>query len=314
MRPSLLLIIKNKGIMKMKKPVGIILASALLSLHGCSTSSVKQENIQPPGALSKATTMVARVNGQPITEAAIKNLTIETAMYNRRLQVPREKLIKELIDRELLYQEALAQDFDKTPAVADQITVASRAIVSKAYMRTLVNKTNVSRKEVQAEYQRRKDNTDLRQFRISHILVEKEKEATQLIAQLTKGKDFQALAKQFSKDSTSIKGGVLGWRGAKQMEPEISIAVKQLKVGGFTAKPVKTTYGWHIVLLDEVREQEAPAFDKQAHSLESILKRKKLKEYIQNLEAKSSIEFFKQKPAPIQPKKAMTTDHTGHQH
>ncbi len=276
----------------MKKKVGIILTSALLSLHGCSSNSVKPQAMDVGSAMNKSTGLVAKVNGEPITEAAIKNLEIETAMYNRRLQVPRDKLIKELVDRELLYQEAITQGFDKKLAVADQIKVASRSIVSKSYMRTLVNKFNVSRKEVQAEYQRRVDGIDFREFHISHILLEDEKEAQQIIKQLTQEKDFQELAKKHSKDVTSKVGGVLGWRGAKQMEPEMATAVNQLKAGEFTKKPVKTRYGWHIVLVNEVRQLDPPSFDKQEHSLSSVLKRQKLKQYIDTLKAKSSIEFF----------------------
>ncbi len=298
----------------MNKTVGIILTSALLSLHGCSSNSVKPQSMDTDSTMNKATGLIAKVNGEPITEAAIKNLEIETAMYNRRLQVPRDKLIEELVDRELLYQEAIAQGFDKKPAVADQIKVASRSIVSKSYMRTLVNKLNVTRAEVQAEYQRRIDSTNFTEFRISHILVDNEKEAQQIIKQLTQGEDFQELAKKRSKDVTSKVGGVLGWRGAKQMEPEMAIAVNQLKAGDFTKTPVKTRYGWHIVLVDEVRQLDPPSFDKQEHSLTSVLKRQKLKQYIENLKAKSDIKFFKQATAPVQPKKVMATDHSGHQH
>jgi len=307
MRPSLLLNLLKQGTIAMRKIASIFLVGAALGLHGCSSNTVKQEKILPEVGLNKTSEVVARVNGQPITEAAIKNLEIETAMYNRRLQVPRERLVEELIDRELLYQEAVEQGYDKAPAVADQIKVASRAIVSKAYMRTLVGKTSVSRKEVQAEYERRKKNTDLRQFRISHILATTEEQAIQLIGQLDKGENFQELARQFSKDSTSVKGGVLGWRGSNQMAPEMTIAVKQLKQNEYTKKPVKTSYGWHIVLLDEIRQQEAPNFDKQKDSLSSILKRKKLKQYIEAMKSKNTIEILEQAK-----KKVAVNPHAGH--
>jgi len=287
----------------MKKTVGIILTSSLLGLQGCSSTAVKPQTMDNDSVMNSSTELVAKVNGEPITEAAIKHLTIETAMYNRRLQVPRKQLIEELVDRELLYQEAIDKGFEKKPAVADQIKVASRSIVSKAYMRSLVNQIHVSRDEIKAEFQKRIKNHDLREFRISHILVDNEKQAQQVIAQLDQGRDFQQLAKTLSKDVTGKVGGVLGWRGAKQMEPEIAAAVTQLKTGEYTKKAVKTRYGWHIVRVDEVRELAPPSLDKQEHSLKSIIKRHKLKQYIENLKAKSNIKLFKQATDPVQPKK-----------
>ena len=276
-----------------KKSLYIIVTCAGATLLGCSSLSNKQAALPVNDNLAKSSQVIARINSQPITEAAIKNLQVETAMYNRRIQVPKEKLLEELIDRELLFQEAKSQGFDKVPAVADQINVAERAIVSKAYMRTILDNTQVSREEIQQEYQQRKNSTDLRQFQISHILLRDEENAKRYIKQLQQGASFQTLAKKFSKDSSAKNGGMLGWRGAKQMTKEVAAAVKQLKPGEFTKQPIKTSYGWQIVLLNNVREQKAPSLAQLEHSLKSIIKRKKLKKYLGDLKHNNTIDIIK---------------------
>lgn len=272
----------------MRKPAYFILLGVAASLQACSAAKVKPQ-LAADDALNQTTGVVAEVNGQPITDAAVKNLKVESAMYNRRIQVPRDKLIDELVDRELLYQEALSQGFDKLPAVAEQIKVAERTIVSKAYMRALLNQTRVTREEIRAEYDKRKAEADFRQFRLRHILVSNQEQARQALERLQKGDAFDAVAREMSKDHSGANGGELGWRGSKQLAPEIATAVKTLKPGEYTRQPVQSSYGWHIVQLEEVREQQPPSFEQVEHSLASLLKRKKLKAYLNSLKQKSKV-------------------------
>ncbi len=97
------------------------------------------------------------------------------------------------------------------------------------------------------------------------------------------------LAKELSKDHSGAKGSELGWRGSKQMAPEIAAAVKTLKPGEYTKQPIQSSYGWYIVQLEEVREQQSPCFEQVEHSLASLLKRKKLKARLDSLKQKGKV-------------------------
>ena len=108
----------------------------------------------------------------------------------------------------------------------------------------------------------------------SHILItaeyntEDEKEAAEaealkkakdVIAQLDAGADFATLAKQYSKDGSASNGGELGRFGHGEMTPEFEKAAYKLEVGKYTKEPVKTQYGYHIIL--KTKQYEKPEFE-----------------------------------------------------
>ena len=90
-----------------------------------------------------------------------------------------------------------------------------------------------------------------------HILVPTEAEAKDIIAQLKKGADFAALAKQKSKDPGAAQGGDLGFFKKTDMVPEFADAAFALKPGQFSQTPVHTQFGWHVIKVDE-RKRDAP--------------------------------------------------------
>jgi peptidyl-prolyl cis-trans isomerase C len=97
-----------------------------------------------------------------------------------------------------------------------------------------------------------------------HILVPSEAQAKKIIADLNGGADFIALAKANSTDPAAASGGDLGFFKAGDMLPEFSVAAFALKPGEFTQTPVQTRYGWHVIKLEERRNQPAPTYE-QAH-------------------------------------------------
>lgn len=80
----------------------------------------------------------------------------------------------------------------------------------------------------------------------SHILVEKEHEAQDLLKKLQEGKSFEDLAKQFSKCPSGKGGGTLGRFGKGQMVEPFEKAAFALNVGDVSA-PVKTQFGYHLI-------------------------------------------------------------------
>ena len=91
------------------------------------------------------------------------------------------------------------------------------------------------------------------QYKARHILVNTEAEAKQIIEQLNQGGDFAALAKKHSTGPSGPRGGDLGWFAASGMGEPFADEGRALKVGAFSQKPVKTQFGWHVVLVEEIR-------------------------------------------------------------
>lgn len=91
------------------------------------------------------------------------------------------------------------------------------------------------------------------EYRARHILVNSRAQAEQIILQLHQGADFASLAKQYSIGPSGPKGGDLGWFAASRMVKPFAQEVRTLKVGAFSATPVQTQFGWHVVLVEEMR-------------------------------------------------------------
>ncbi|HHH13014.1 MAG TPA: hypothetical protein ENJ98_02150 [Thiolapillus brandeum] len=115
---------------------------------------------------------------------------------------------------------------------------------------------------------------------------------------LDKGKgDFAELAKARSLDASKENGGELGWIGRHQVVQPFGDAMVKLGKGQYTKEPVKSQFGWHVILVDDVRKQEAPPLEEVKAQLTTELRQKKLAEYITGLRKKAKIEVPGKKTA-----------------
>jgi peptidyl-prolyl cis-trans isomerase C len=127
------------------------------------------------------------------------------------------------------------------------------------------------------------------EFSTSHILVGTEKEAKAIVAQLAEGADFAELAKEKSTGPSGPGGGSLGWAGKGSFVPEFEAAMIGLEVGAVSA-PVKTQFGWHVIKLNETRNQPAPKLDVVRDEIEDGLRAEALDKRISELEAAGNVE------------------------
>jgi peptidyl-prolyl cis-trans isomerase C len=164
-----------------------------------------------------------------------------------------------------------------------------RAFLAAMYMDD-VAMAELTQEELQAEYDAVYGAAEpVTEYNAAHILVETEEEAQALIAQLAEGADFAELAAENSIGPSGPNGGALGWFTAGMMVPEFEEAVFALEPGEVSA-PVQTQFGWHVVLLNETREQAAPALEDVAAELEEGLRRARVDARLQELTAQAEIE------------------------
>jgi peptidyl-prolyl cis-trans isomerase C len=138
-----------------------------------------------------------------------------------------------------------------------------------------------------------------------HILVKTEDEAKAVIADLKKGGDFAAIAKDKSNDpGTKATGGDLGWFVKEDMVPEFSDAAFKLQKGQYTETPVKTQFGYHVIMLLDRRTAPAPSLDEARPQVLALLQRELLDQKVKELRAGAKIEVFNidgSKPAAASP-------------
>jgi peptidyl-prolyl cis-trans isomerase C len=275
--------------MKQRSLIAAAVASALL-LAGCNENAGGKRQAASSSKPTPENT-VAMVNGQPISKAAVQALTAEIEQRRGGQGIPEEKIIDELVSRELLKQEAEKQDLAKDPAYAARIENSQRMLLSQMAAETYVKNVAVSDEDVKKEYDQRVGEMKLTEYKARHILVDTEDSAKDILKKLQKGEKFEALAKKLSKDPGSKEtGGDLGWFNPQQMVPPFASAVASLKNGETTQAPVKTDFGWHIIKREDSRDQAPPPFDEVKEQIRNMLQTQKLQQHIADLKNTAKIE------------------------
>lgn len=230
------------------------------------------------------------INGDTLTDQDV-NAFARAVSASRGQPVSQREIMNTLIDRELLYQEALAKGYDKQPDVRHELENRRRSFLANVTARQILRATPVKEEELHKFYEDRVLSRKLNEYKARHILVKSEGEAKDIIAQLDKGDDFSELAKSKSTDPGSAKnGGDLGWFGPNQMVPEFSQATAALTKGHYTKTPVKSRFGWHVILLDDSRPIPPPKFEDIKQQLQGAVQKEHIASYLSELRKKAKIE------------------------
>ena len=197
----------------------------------------------------------------------------------------------EIINREVLVQEAQKSAVVKSPEVQTQLDMARQEILIGAYIRDWIRRNPVTDADVQKEYERAKTEAGDKEYKARHILVDSEEQAKGLIAQLRKGAKFEELAARNSKDPGSAeRGGDLDWNVPQTYDKLFADALVKLEKGRFTEVPVRTRFGFHIIRLDDVRPVQFPALAEVRGRIQQQLVQTKVEQLIRGLRAKAKIE------------------------
>ena len=260
-------------------------AALLLMLGACNPAKPTAPTAKEPAA--------ATVNGTPITQKMV-DLIAKRGVAAGRPDTPeaRASIIDQLTLQVVLADEAVKKGLDKSPEVAQQIEAIKQSVLANAYVEDFLKTNPVSDAEVTAAYDRIKATITGNEYKARHILVEKESEAKDIIAKLKKDPAvFQKLAKERSMDQSSKdRGGDLGWLDSSHMAQEFSAALGKLEKGGFTQEPVRTDYGYHVILLEDVKPIEAPPLDDVKVQLTQQIQQQNVKKQLETLKAAAKIE------------------------
>jgi len=275
----------------MKKKIIPLLVAGTALIAGCDQKTTESTSAAKP-AIEKSDA-VAVVNGQYIAKSTLAELEKEIAERSHGQTFPKEKLIEELIQRELLVQDAIQKQLDKSAEVIAQLDSAKKTLLTQADVQNFIKANPVTDAEVKAEYDSKVAGENGTEYKARHILVKTEEEAKKLIAELDKGADFAKLANKNSLDAKeSQNGGDLGWFVAGQMVALFSEAVAKLEKGKYTETPVKTQFGWHVILREDSRAQTPPPLESVKEQLMPYLQRKKVQNMVETLRKQAKVEIL----------------------
>lgn len=241
----------------------------------------------------------AVVNGKPIPNSLIDKVI--TNLGQPDSPELRKQIRESLINEALILQEADRLGVSKEKIVKDQLErVRKNIMIAGVVDNYLSQKENApTDAEINAEYDKVKTaSAGTKEYHVRHILLEKEADATSVIAKLKGGAKFEDLAKTLSKEpETAEKGGDLGWVNPEGINPEFAQAILALKNrGDYSLQPIKTQAGWHVIKLDDVRDFVLPPLDKIKGAIEQRIRMnpawrdEKIRAMVKTLRSKAKIQ------------------------
>ena len=247
------------------------------------------------------TKIVATVDGKPIFLSEIIGMAQRLPEQYRKmsLEAVYPSLLTRAIDSKLVTLEGRRAGFSKDPDVKKRLLDVEDQIISEIFLTKTIG-SQVTEEALQKIYSETKSEmASGDQIKARHILLDNEEKALEIIKKLQAGEEFAKLASEYSTGPSAASGGDLGWFGEGQMVPEFSKAAFALNPGDIVTRPVKTQFGWHIILVEDRKVSAPPSFDEAKEQLASTMSQKLLKELIETLRTKAKIVRFQADGTPI---------------
>jgi len=257
--------------------VGVALVIASKTVHSA--------DVTPAPAASK---VLADVNGRKITEEMLQRyVKFRGIPKDAHPEQQRKMMLEELINRELIYLDAVKKGVDKKPEVQADVENQKVNVVAGAMLKEATKDVKFTDQQLKQAYDDYiKKMPEQVEYKARHILLKDEKSAKEVIADLNKGANF---VEETKKKSTEPEGGDLGWFEADQMIKPFADAIAKLKNGEYTKTPVHTDFGWHVILREDSRKAAPPPFESLKEQFRMRLMNKTVEAYIGSLRDKGKI-------------------------
>lgn len=257
--------------------------------------------IQPAFAQDATPRTVATVNGKAITE-------VEMAMLMQ--QLPPEalqggiapiypRMVEQLIGQRLMADRAISDGFDRRPEIALRLEALKTAMLYTLYIQEAAA-ADITDAMVQEEYGRVASSMGGDEINVSHILVDTQEEALEIVGLINNGTPFEDLARERSKDPGSgANGGDLGWARKGMFVGPFEEAAFGLRANTFTDVPVQSRFGWHVIWVKEVRPLSPPTFEQVEGQLREQLVQGRIAALIDAAIADAQIQRFDMNGDPM---------------
>lgn len=250
--------------------------------------------LAPPVATAQeakkaATKADAPAKGKDLYSSAFFDFMLKQRLAQGQPDSPelRAAIRDELNTRELLVREAKKQGLDKTSKA--EMDLSAQTVLVRAYMADYLRAHPVPDDLLRKEYDNIKKQMGDKEYKVRHILVEKEDEAKDIIASLQKGEKFEKLAERSKDTGSKATGGDLDWNAPSNFVKPFADVMVTLQKGKFTTTPVQTQFGWHVIQLDDIREAKIPGFDEVKPQLAQRLQGQIVDKYLRELRAKNGM-------------------------
>jgi len=273
------------------KILRLAVALAIAATPMAVLAQASKDSAKPAAQPTAQPGPVATVNGVAIprarVEAVVKRQMARGQRDNDQL---RTAIREDLINREIIMQEATRGGLAKRGDIQMQMELARQEVIVGAFIDEFVQKNPVTDAEIQKEYDTVKAQSGEREYKARHILVESEDEAKKVLADLKGGAKFEEIAQKVSKDSTKDRGGDLDWNVPDAFDKAFSDAMVKLEKGKTSEAPVRTRFGFHVIRVDDVRTLRFPPLAEVKPRIQQQLVQRKIDGMVRDLRAKAKVE------------------------
>ncbi len=229
--------------------------------------------------------VLATVNGKEITqEVVMKFLNDLGPQVAMQFQSPDgiKKVVDELINQEVLYLDAKENNLQEEDAFKEQLEKLKEGIIKQYAVNRILSSVQVSEEEMKDYFEKNKESFKTPEsITSSHILVDTEEKANEIMEEIKQGMIFEEAAKAYSTCPSSAQGGNLGESNRGKMIPEFEDVAFNMEVGS-VSEPVKTQFGYHIIKLYDKKEEENSSYDKVKDEVKAqVLGQKQQSAYIE---------------------------------
>ena len=237
---------------------------------------------------------VAIVDNHIITAQDVLNATnrLPEKVKEKSLSEIYPKVVNELINQHLIIKQAYKDKLDKQKEIVEILKKNKDQIMAKYWLNNFLT-NNTSEEKILNFYTKYLENfKTFKEFNASHILVQEEDDALQIIEKLKIKSEFSKLAKSYSIGPSKKNGGDLGWFRSGQMVKKFEEAVIKLKKGTITKNPVKTRFGYHIIMLNDIRNSQPKKINDVKQKIVKRIKQNSLSNLEKQLRKNKSIKIL----------------------
>jgi peptidyl-prolyl cis-trans isomerase C len=258
---------------------------------GCAQDSSSPDTAETATTNDSAlgTSTVTAQDGTEIQESLFRYYALNALQKQPENLTPeeREAVLESLVRLDVLADAAEEAGLPRERMIAVELEFQRQQLLARTMVNRYVEENPPTEAELRAEYEANLSALGSTQFKARHILLETEEEAATVIEQLEGGADFVELAEAESEGPTGPDGGDLGWFTADSMVAPFAEAVSDMEVGTYSASPVQTQFGWHVILLEDRRADQPPGLDAVRQEISNRVNQQKLESYIQSLRGTS---------------------------
>ena len=231
------------------------------------------------------------VNGKAIPKSRLDFLVKQrTAQGQPDNEQVRKALLENLINQEVLAQEAERKGLAKSSDIQIQVELSRQTALARAVIDDHLKAHPISDSAIKAQYETVKSQRGEREYRARHILVDTEAAAKDITEKLKKGEKFEELAKQSKDPGSKDRGGDLDWAAPGNYVKPFADALVKLEKGKTTDAPIQTQFGWHVIRLDDVRSAQFPPYEQVKQQIQNAMQEQEVQKLIGDLRAKAKIE------------------------